>query len=928
MSGDHPKKIGKYEIIEPLGEGGMGVVYKARDPLIGRVVAIKTILSGGGDFSDDNLVARLTQEAKAAGRLQHPNIVTVYDFGQQDDLTFLAMEYIEGTNLARVISKGAQISLPAKVDIIIQVCHGLAYAHEVGVVHRDIKPANICLTASGMPKILDFGLARFDETRLTKTGFTSGTIAYMSPERMRGNSGPHDDIFALGAVAYEILTGHVAFPGKTYKEVVSKIMSPKYPVPPSEVANLPKGFDPIVLKALSRDLADRYKSAADMARDLEKLRNTKEFLDVVSGENLHRTVAQPLDVFSPASSGANPYSAGDIARRSSDEVDVAAMPTDQFATGGDAQDSPPTMLTEQKAFQHAPTIVTAQLPSEPPADESLDRIHFEKTEMELPAVRRDQAPPSSDRTAVSTGLRGEDQGAPPTLAATPVPPTVSTAPSERTIAGGRHPAAEPRRTSAPAPSPETPLASVAEPTELDHAPVREAAPVAVPSVVAKILAASFVPLLSALFVATFAATWAGRFLVPSSYLIVYAIAVVIWALAMRTAPRLTLDKVILIAVGLRLVCFFAAPTLTNDVHRYQWDGLVASAELSPWELAPSAEELTPLRNDAFAQLDHPDTPSSESPLTVLFALVWSWAGNSLPVWRLVLLAFDLLVVWLLWSPDAVRRSLAWAALPLVTLEGVWGGHVEPIGVALLVAALLLADRDRSIGGAALLGMSAGTSLVPAAALPALVYAVSGKTRTVVLTFLGVFLVPFLFVGFGAALLDPMTRAAAQSPTLGFAQREIALTFDNRGATTRFANIATALGERMGIDDSGEWVAAHLGAPTLATLAIGTIMLLALVLVARFSTTKETGFTNCLGVALVASFASPWSWLFIVPFALLSNRPAWLLFAICSPVLYLAGTRGGEVNWLVHGIAYALPLLLFGAMRLTWKDGRQTLFDHR
>ena len=205
MTGQHPLKIGKYDVLSVLGEGGMGVVYKARDPFIDRIVAIKTIKLDAG-FSEDNLLARLQMEAKTAGRLHHPNIVVVYDFGQQGDLTYLVMEHVEGTNLSRIISTETPIALTTKLDIAIQLCQGLGYAHEIGVIHRDIKPSNVCVTAKGVPKILDFGLARLDETRLTKTGFVSGTISYMSPERMRGESGPPDDIFAMGAVIYELYT--------------------------------------------------------------------------------------------------------------------------------------------------------------------------------------------------------------------------------------------------------------------------------------------------------------------------------------------------------------------------------------------------------------------------------------------------------------------------------------------------------------------------------------------------------------------------------------------------------------------------------------------------------------------------------------------------------------------------------------------------
>ncbi|HET7712842.1 MAG TPA: protein kinase, partial [Thermoanaerobaculia bacterium] len=304
-----PRTIGKYEVLSVLGKGGMGVVYKARDTIIDRIVAIKTILSK--DHADDQqLLARLRMEAKSAGRLQHPNIVTIYDFGQQDEITYLVMEYVEGTNLSRLINSGVELPLNTKIDMVVRLCEGLAYAHDLGVVHRDIKPSNICVTKRFDPKILDFGLARFDETRLTKTGLVSGTISYMSPERLTGESGPSDDIFALGAVSYEIFTSQSAFPGKTMAEIVTNIRSGHFPVPPSQVADLPKELDAIIARATHPDKAKRYTSASDFARALRDLQHSATFQrrvtnDTKSSDAALHTVAMQLAI-------ENPYTAPDI----------------------------------------------------------------------------------------------------------------------------------------------------------------------------------------------------------------------------------------------------------------------------------------------------------------------------------------------------------------------------------------------------------------------------------------------------------------------------------------------------------------------------------------------------------------------------------------------------------------------------------------
>src|SRR5205823_253809 len=192
-------------------------------------VPIKTILVGQEVSEDDNLADRLTMEARSAGRLHHPNIVTVFDFGKEGELSYIVMEYVEGINLARIIDERRPLPLDTKISLIVQIANGLAYAHERGVIHRDMKPANVCIASPGTAKILDFGLARFDSTRLTKTGYMAGTIAYMSPERLSGTTGASDDIFALGAVAYEVLTYQRAFPGATPPEVFGKILGP---VPP------------------------------------------------------------------------------------------------------------------------------------------------------------------------------------------------------------------------------------------------------------------------------------------------------------------------------------------------------------------------------------------------------------------------------------------------------------------------------------------------------------------------------------------------------------------------------------------------------------------------------------------------------------------------------------------------------------------------
>jgi hypothetical protein len=260
----------------------MGVVYKARDTVIDRIVAIKTILLSSDREEDQNLIERLHMEARSAGRLHHPNIVTVFDYGDQDALSYIVMEFIEGVNVGRLIDEKREISLDAKLRVLCQVADGLAYAHENGVIHRDMKPSNVCVTAKGVAKILDFGLARFDDTKLTKTGYLAGTISYMSPERLSGETGIKDDIFALGAIAYELITYRRAFPGNTAPEVMTKIISPGLPPSPSTLLALPSGLDSIIEKALAKDVADRYDTAAEFSDALSSLIRSEEMRTFVA----------------------------------------------------------------------------------------------------------------------------------------------------------------------------------------------------------------------------------------------------------------------------------------------------------------------------------------------------------------------------------------------------------------------------------------------------------------------------------------------------------------------------------------------------------------------------------------------------------------------------------------------------------------------
>ena len=272
MADTHVSAIGKYRIIELVGEGAMGVVYKAQDSVLDRTVAIKVMNDSIARQAD--LRKRFLHEAQAAGSLQHPNVVCIYDLGEVDGHLFIAMEFVHGVDLERLIDVGEPLSLQARLDIIIDVLTGLAFAHKRGIIHRDIKPANIRIGEDGRAKIMDFGVAHLASSSMTSTGSILGTPTYMAPEQItEGKTSPATDIFAVGGVLYQILTLMKPFDGPTLQNLFFKIMTEK-PRPISELMpGLPSALDRIVQKALAKEPSERYASALEMANDLTSVRS-------------------------------------------------------------------------------------------------------------------------------------------------------------------------------------------------------------------------------------------------------------------------------------------------------------------------------------------------------------------------------------------------------------------------------------------------------------------------------------------------------------------------------------------------------------------------------------------------------------------------------------------------------------------------------
>jgi len=266
MATDHPQKIGKYEIQGVLGRGGMGIVYKAFDPAIHRQVAIKTITKSAMDPSElQYAIARFRHEAQAVGRLTHPRIAAIYDYGEDENLAYIVMELVHGRSLYDHLQNNAKFDLPEVGEIIRQLLDGLGYAHAQGVVHRDIKPSNLLINDDGRIKISDFGIAHIDNSSLTQVGEIMGSPGYMSPEQFTGDEpDSRTDLYSVGVIAYELLAGRKPFTGSNV-EIMRQVIGER---PPN-----PSGFNPLISaqldwathKALAKNREERFQSAREFA---------------------------------------------------------------------------------------------------------------------------------------------------------------------------------------------------------------------------------------------------------------------------------------------------------------------------------------------------------------------------------------------------------------------------------------------------------------------------------------------------------------------------------------------------------------------------------------------------------------------------------------------------------------------------------------
>jgi serine/threonine protein kinase len=262
------KSVGRYEIIEKLGQGGMGTVYKAFDPLLTRVVAIK-VISGQLDAHPEHR-ERFFREARAAAQLSHRNIITIHDLGEHEGAPFLAMEYLEGRDLDRRLRDHEPMSLAQKLELALSIAEGICHAHACGVVHRDIKPANVFVTTEGAVKILDFGLARLVSSDMTRSGLMVGTVNYMAPEQLRGEKSDHRaDIFAYGVLLYELLSGRRPFQGDTAASTMYKILHESPEALGLVDPLLTPPLTTLVERAIAKSRDDRYQHMTDLLRDLD-----------------------------------------------------------------------------------------------------------------------------------------------------------------------------------------------------------------------------------------------------------------------------------------------------------------------------------------------------------------------------------------------------------------------------------------------------------------------------------------------------------------------------------------------------------------------------------------------------------------------------------------------------------------------------------
>src|SRR3954469_2710192 len=426
------EKVSRYEITGELGKGAMGRVYKAVDPTIGRTVALKTMRLDVHGLETDEMLRRFKNEARLAGVLNHGNIVTIYDAGEQDGLFYIAMEYIEGITLHGVLNERKTLSPEEIINISKQICAGLDHAHHHGVIHRDVKPANIMLEPDGTAKIMDFGIAK-SGGGLTSTGQVLGTPNYMAPEQVRGHAlDGRTDLFSFGVMLYEMTTGEKPFAGNNVTTIIYKIIH-ENPTPPRELdVTIHPGLDKVIMKALAKKPEERYQTGAELARELQNYKSL--------GANTDSTQEIPSSSF-PAPTGAAPAKAPASAAAKAAAATKGAAPVAVASSSPKPRKMPPSSPSLKKiwigvaifvalvalasvgiwkstiAKDHTPAVTTAPpvvtatpAPVEPaptPAPEVSAKGKAKKTSVAALPVKKAQPTSIADQPSTQTSGTGD-----------------------------------------------------------------------------------------------------------------------------------------------------------------------------------------------------------------------------------------------------------------------------------------------------------------------------------------------------------------------------------------------------------------------------------------------------------------------------------------------------------------------------------------
>jgi eukaryotic-like serine/threonine-protein kinase len=465
-------KAGRYDLREELGRGAMGVVYHGFDPVIGRGVAVKTLRlsEAGTGLSRHELVGRFQTEARAAGLLTHPNIVVIFDAGEEDGLFYITMEYVEGRSLQTLIDAKQPFPLPRVLRLMEQVCSALDYAHQHNVVHRDIKPANLMLTSDDIVKITDFGTAKILQFGTAQTAHVMGTPSYMSPEQVKGK--PVDgrsDIFSLGVVLYELMTGEKPFPGENITTVIYKIINEE-PIPPRSLdSSIHPGLSTVITRALAKDPTARYQSCHELLNAL------KNFHEITGTESTLRIVASP--------STAAPGSARSVAQQVPPRLGSSALNAKPNETGGAIHRSPMLAIEEKPAKRPGGLLLTVLLLGligyagyrvYPPIMDLWSRAHA-SPDVQTPQATAESGAPAVNSESANAKPEAQSLDAPQTASQTAA--QTSTQTPAQASAQAPAPAVAPVKSSAP-PNAVPPAATPAVASEPFAAATKAVLPVA------------------------------------------------------------------------------------------------------------------------------------------------------------------------------------------------------------------------------------------------------------------------------------------------------------------------------------------------------------------------------------------------------------------------------------------------------------------